>query len=141
METNTVYNKQNKSTPDIDVVHKDLTDARESTVSKVDEAFDAGNVKLSVDEKYHPEIRKMLRKHKDHWSGQLGNVNISQNRIYPIHGALSFNSAPYLAGPKTLELEQFEIHKQLKSGFIEHSVSERGCSRPFTRKKYGLLRF
>lgn len=73
----------------------------------------------------------MLHKHNDLWSGLLGNINITQHHIDLIPGALPFKSALYRAGPKNRKLEQFEIDKQLKAGFIEHSVSELPRSCPF----------
>lgn len=49
VEKKTVYNKQNKSTCDIDVINKHLYDAREESVSKADGTIDEDNVKLGVD--------------------------------------------------------------------------------------------
>lgn len=52
VETKTVNNKRNKSTRDIYVINKHLSDATKATVSKADETIDAYNVRLVVDEKY-----------------------------------------------------------------------------------------
>lgn len=95
VKTKTVYNKRNKSTRDIDVINKHLADAREAAVSKADETIDFENVRFGVDEKYHQEIRRMLRKHNVLWSCRLGNVNNTQYGINPISGARSFKSVPY----------------------------------------------
>lgn len=59
-----VYNKRSKSTSDIDVINKHLSDAREDYGSKADETINGDNVKLGVDEKHHPETRKMTSKTK-----------------------------------------------------------------------------
>lgn len=80
VETKTFYKKRNKNTRYMNVISKDIADAWESTVRKVHESIDTEKVKLGVDEKYHPETRKMLRKHNDRWSGTLGNVNIMQEK-------------------------------------------------------------
>lgn len=65
--TKNVYNKRNKSNGDIDVIKKHLPDSREDAVRKDDETIDADNVKRLVDKKYHPEVRKMIRKHNVLW--------------------------------------------------------------------------
>lgn len=63
--TETVYNKRNKSTRDINVINKHRADDRKATVSKSDEKVCADNVKIGVDEKYNPGIPKMILKHND----------------------------------------------------------------------------
>lgn len=137
----TVYNKQNKSARDVYVINKHLADAREVFFSKADETMDEDNAKLNVDEKYHPEIRKMLRKQNNLWSGLLGNLNITQHLIYLIPEAWPFNSTPYVPDPKSRELEQLKIDKRLTAGVIENSVSEWAAPALFTPKKDALLRF
>ena len=71
----------------------------------------------------------------------MGEINITQHSIDLIPGARPFKSAPYRAGPKTRELEQFEIEKQLKAGVIELSNSEWAAPVLFAPKKDGRLRF
>lgn len=83
----------------------------------------------------------MLRKHKDLWSGRLGNVKITQSRIELIPGARPFKSTLYRAGPKTRRPEIFEIDKELKAGFIEQFVSDWTALVLFALKKDGILRF
>lgn len=51
VEIITVYNKQKKSTSDMEVINKHLADAREATVSKGDDPISVDNVKLGVYEK------------------------------------------------------------------------------------------
>lgn len=41
--------------------------------------------------------------------------------IYLITGARPFKSAPYRAGRKARELEEFETKRQLAAGLMEHS--------------------
>lgn len=62
---------QNKSTLCIGVINKHLADAREVSARKANETIDGDNFKLSVDEKYHLEIHKIIRKHNDFWSDDL----------------------------------------------------------------------
>lgn len=128
VETKTVSNMRSNSTRDIEVINKHLADAKEAAVCKSDETFDAENIKIGVDEKYHPETRKMLPKHNDLWSVRLGNLNVMQHPIDLIPEDRLFKSAPYRAGPKTLELEQFKIDKQLKVKSFEHYFSK--CAWP-----------
>lgn len=109
--------------------------------SKAVETIDDDKVKLCVDEKYRIQIRKMLQKHDNLGSGRLGNVNITQNGIDLIHGARSFNSSPYQESPKTVELEQFEVDKQLNAVVIEKSVSEWASPVLFSSNKSGRLQF
>ena len=52
-----------------------------------------------------------------------------------------FKSASYGAGPKTRELEQAEVDKQLKAGVIEPAMSEWAAPVLFAPKKDGKLRF
>ena len=83
----------------------------------------------------------MLKKHESLWSGELGKINTVKHRIELIPGARAFKSAPYRAGPKTRELEEFEIDKQLKAGVIEPSNSEWAAPVLLAPKKDGRLRF
>ena len=71
----------------------------------------------------------------------MEDINITQHSIDLIPGACPFKSVPYRAGPKTREVEQLEIEKQLKSGVIELSNSEWEVPVLFAPKKDGRLRF
>ena len=75
-------------------------------------------VELDVERADHEKIRRMLRKHESLWDGTMGEINITKHSIDLIPGARPFKSSPYRAGPKTRELESFEIDKQLKPGVI-----------------------
>lgn len=141
IETKTVYNKRINSTWDTGLINKHLPDAIEAANSKSDVTIDANKVKLFVNEKYHSEVFKMPREHNYHLSGRLGKVNITQHRMDLILGARSFKCAPNRDGPRTRELEQFKIYKQLKPGFIEQSVSEWNSPVLFAPKSDQSLRF
>ena len=83
----------------------------------------------------------MLPKHEHLWSGKLGKISAVKHHINLIPGARPFKSAPYRAGPKTRELEEFEVKKQLAAGVIEPSNSEWAAPVLFVPKKDGKLRF
>ena len=83
----------------------------------------------------------MLRKHEKMWSGQLGEITVTEHHIDLIKGARPLKSHPYRAGPKPRELEKFEIDKQLKAGVIEPTISEWASPVLFVPKKDGTLRF
>lgn len=57
------------------------------------------------------------------WSGDLGQLTITEHRKDLIPNATNFKSPPYCAGPKTRELELFEVQKQLQDGVIEPTIS------------------
>lgn len=76
----------------------------------------AETVPLSVDEKQHTDIQKMLMKNESMWTGELGHINVISHVIDLIRETRPFRSARYREGTKTRE--QFEINKQLADGFI-----------------------
>ena len=119
------YRKRDFRAKDVELINKHLEDARNAAVDQTDETpITADNIELHVDEEFHPKKRKMLRKHESLWDGRLGQISATTHRIDLIPGARAFKSAPYRAGPKTRELEQFEVDKMLKAGVIEPSNSE-----------------
>ena len=83
----------------------------------------ANRIELQVD-KHHQRIRKILRKHKSLWTRDVGDSKTIQHNTDLIPGARPFKSATCCAGPKTRELEQLEIYKQLKDGVIDRSNSK-----------------
>ena len=118
----TYYKKRDIDTKDIETINKHLDDLREAEHGKAEEMpVTAETVELGVDKTYHKAIREMLRGHEHLWNGTMGQINITQHTIDLVPGARRFKSAPYRAGPKTRELDQFEIDKQLKAGVIEPS--------------------
>lgn len=58
------------------------------------------------------------------WSGQLGEINITEMRIDLFLDAKPFKSPPYTDGPKMGELGSAEIDKQLKTVIIKPAMSE-----------------
>ena len=81
----------------------------------------------------------MLKKHELMRSGELGDISITKHRIDLIPNA-RFISPPYRTGPKTRELEQFEVEKQLKVGVIEPTILEWASPVLFAPKKDSELR-
>ena len=136
------YRKRNYNARDAAVINKHLADLRESHMSDDETPVKAEDIDISdVDEKYHEEIRAMLKKHETIWNGKLGHINVLDHNIELVNGARPFKSPPYRAGPKTRELESFEIKKQLDAGIIEPSQSEWSAPVLFVPKKDGKLRF
>ena len=107
-----------------------------------DKPVTAADINLEdVEKKYHSDIRSMLKRHEEMWSGKLGEIKVSEHHIDLVPGARPAKSHPYRAGPKARELEQFEIEKQLKAEVIEPAISEWASPVLFVPKKDGTLRF
>lgn len=65
-----------------DVINKSLAKNREELFGETKEApITSETVPLSVEDKYHPAIRKMLKKHEYLWSGELGHINVTSHPI------------------------------------------------------------
>ena len=136
------YRKRQLSARDTALINKHLSDLRESHMKEDEAPMTADDIDLSeVDEKYHDQIRSMLKKHETMWSGKLGEINVAEHSIELKDGAKPFKSAPYRSGPKNRELEEFELKKQLEAGIIEPSNSEWAAPVLFVPKKDGRLRF
>ena len=75
----THYKKRTVNVKDIDTINQHLADNRESHAGKDEKPVTAETVELHVDEKYHPTIRKMLKKHESLWSGELGKIVVQRN--------------------------------------------------------------
>ena len=136
------YRKRNLDAHDTALINKHLADLRESHMKEDDTPMTAEDIDLSeVPAQYHEKIRTMLKKHETMWSGKLGDIKIAEHSIDLKEDAKPFRSAPYRSGPKTRELEEFELKKQLDAGVIEPTVSEWGAPVLFVPKKDGRLRF
>lgn len=97
----------------------------------------AGSVtKINTTVKY-----EYARKHESMWDGHLGVVKPTEHRINLLEQSSPFNSAPFLAGPKTRKLEEAEVNKQIPAGVIEHAQSEWAAPVLFAAKKDGRLCF
>lgn len=57
------------------------------------------------------------------WSGKLGEINVTSYPIDVITVKRPYKSASYRTGPKTRDLERYEISKQLAAGVIEPDYS------------------
>lgn len=80
------------------------------------------DIPLAFEENYHEEIRNRLRKHETMWTVELEEVGISEHRIGLIPDAKLLKSPSYHAGPKTRDLEQFEVEKQIKARVIVSAI-------------------
>lgn len=76
----------------------------------------------------------MLREN-ERWSGQLGEINVTEMRIYLALDSKPFKSPPFLPRPKTSELQRGGINKQLKADVIEPAMSEWAAPVLFAPKK------
>lgn len=76
-------------------------------------------MEIQYPKEYHSNIRALLRNQEHLWSGQIGHIYDTTNRIDVISGARMVIYAPYHAGPNAREIEQFEINIRLNDGIIE----------------------
>lgn len=121
------------------LINHALTKNREKVFrEKEEEPIRAETVPLGFNVKNHAKI---LKKNDSMWLGQLGEINDTSHPIYLIPGTRPLKCAPYRVGPKTRELEQSEIRKQLSAGLIEPAQS--ACASPilFVPKKDVSIRF
>lgn len=107
------------NTSDESTVNRHLTDKHKAHMEKDEQPPTANNISLRVDPCYHNAIRTLLKKHERMSSSELGGITITENRIDLVPNAQPFKSSPYWASPKTRELEQFEVQKQLQAEVIE----------------------
>ncbi len=141
-KTAQLYRKRNLNARDTSVINDYLRDARSGHMGVDEKPTTAADIQLpDVHTKHHPNIRKMLSKYEDMWSGRLGDISVTEHHIDLVDGARPFKTQPYRAGPKARELVQFEIDKQLEAGVIEPSMSEWAAPVLFVPKKDGKLRF
>ena len=142
VDSGTKYRKRDHNAKDVNLINKHLADAREAALKEEDETpVTASNLELKMTDGKEEQIRAMLRKHESLWSGKLGEISATKHHIRLIEGARPFKSAPYRAGPKTRELEEEEVRRQLEAGVIEPSNSEWAAPVLFAPKKDGKLRF
>ena len=137
----TKFRKRPINTKDIDVINRQLADQRELHMGEDEKPITADDIDIDVPEDKVADVRTMLKKHEGAWSGQLGEINVTELRIDLKPDAIPFKSAPYCAGPKTRELEKAEIDKQLAADIIEPACSEWAALVLFAPKKDGKLRF
>ena len=135
------YRKFNFNTSDENLINRQLADEREKHMGADEKPMTADDIELDIPVEKEKDVRDMLRKHEKIWNGELGAINVTDMRIDLVPDAKPFKSAPYRAGPKTRELEQAEVDKQLKAGVIEPAMSEWAAPVLFAPKKDGKLRF
>lgn len=141
-DTAKMYRKRNLNARDASVINEYMKDKKSNNMESDENPTTADDIDLGdVDKRHHKAIRNMLRKHEKMWSGQLGEITVTEHHIDLVKGARPFKSHPYRAGPKARELEKFEIDKQLKAGVIEPTISEWASPVLFVPKKDGSLRF
>lgn len=95
---------------------------------------------LGVVKCYHNAVRSMLKKQEQMWSGELGEISMTEYRVDLISNARPFQSPQYRAGPKTREREKLEVQKHINIGVIEPTISEWAASVLFAPKMDGKLR-
>jgi hypothetical protein len=65
------------------------------------------------------KVKTMLSKHSTMWTGQLGQIAITQHRIDLVPDSKPVYQAPYRAGVKGREVEKEEVERMLKAVIIE----------------------
>ena len=124
------------------ITTKLLADERVSSAKNDEGKLSVEDIDLStVPREFHEEIREMLRKHEDMWSGHLGEIGAVRHRIEVQVGAKPIAVPPFRAGPKQRELEIAEVERQLKAGVIEPAHSEWASPIVFATKADGTQRF
>ena len=76
------------------------------------------------DEKLKKKIMDMLERHQSMWDGHLGEIKAAARRIALKPNSRPIRQQPYRAGPKSREILDQHIQKQLEMGVIERSTSE-----------------
>ncbi len=136
------YRKHNANARDESVINDYLRDLRSSHMGEDEKPVTADDIDLSgVPKSYHKRIRTMLRKHESMWSGQLGEITVTEHHIDLKPGARPYKAQPRRAGLKERELTEFEVKKQLEANVVEPSMSEWAAPVLFVPKKDGKLRF
>jgi hypothetical protein len=82
----------------------------------------------------------MLTKHQDMWSGNLGEIKVTGNRIELIPGANPVFQPPYRAENKSRGIEKEKVESFLE-GVIEPALSEWDSPVVLIAKKDGSTRF
>ena len=72
----------------------------------------------------HPAVRQLMDRHKNLWSGQLGEIDVTRHRISLHPGLRPIRSQPHRTGIHHRRLLAELVAKHLKTGVIEQSQSE-----------------
>jgi hypothetical protein len=92
-------------------------------------------------EETQSKVTEMLSKFSSMWTGQLGEINITQHRIDLVPDAKPVYQAPYRAGVKGRKVEKEEVERMLKAGVIEPANSEWASPVVLITKPDGSIRF
>lgn len=110
MDCKNLYRKSKSNAKDIKVVNKHLENAVEAALGdREKEKLTAHTVELGADEDIQPQIRNMLRKQYQFWAGKLEKIPAVEHPINLVQGKYRFKLAHYRAGPRTRELDEFEL--------------------------------
>lgn len=142
VEPNRFRKRNDLKVEDSKKMEKHLADAKTSKEGDSDKPITADDLDLSdVDTKHHDEIRNMMRRQEDMWSGKLGNITVTEHTIELESGARPHRAVPYRSGPKERELQGVELDKWLQEDAIEPSKSPWAAPVLFVPKKDGRMRF
>ena len=111
----TRYLKRDTEARDIETINNHLADGREAHAGVDETPTTVDNIELKVHERYHTDVCNMLQRHENICTGKLGDINTTKHGIDLKPAARPFKSAPYRAGQKKRELEQFEIDKHFQA--------------------------
>ena len=75
------------------------------------------------------------------WDGKLGEIKITEHRIYLVSDARPFAQPPYRAGPKARQIEQQHVDKMFREGVIEPAQSVWASPVVLEPNSDGSLRF
>lgn len=110
-------------------------------MGKDEKPFTAEDIAIDVPENKEADVRAILKKHEQAWSGKLGEINVTEMCIDFSPDVKPFKFPQLRAGPKTREIESEEIDKQLNAGVIEPAMSEWATPVLFVPKKDVKRRF
>lgn len=95
---------------------------------------------IHASKEYHSRTHSLLQKHEHLWFRQRRHINDATNCIHQITGATACKSVCYRVCTKSRNIEEFEISRQLKDGFIEQSNAQWTTPVLFAPKRDGRLR-
>ena len=90
----------------MDVINCHLSDETQKHLEDDEKPFSATGIELDVAEDIAENVRTILGKHERLWTRNLHQINATDMRIDLVPDTKPFVSPPYLAGPKTPQLEK-----------------------------------